>query len=174
MKRFLITLGLLAWFGSAVAAGQAAPSGRGGAVVTPTRNILIFTKLENDWFDAIQRHDAQAIGRYVTDDFEIRSAPTPGVPTARNEALQQWVQMPATHASIRQMAVHEYGDLMLVSFLWTLGEGASAQPFFVIDTWKRVGTDWRVAVRYAAPVGEGGATVPGTTPASAESLRKKM
>lgn len=173
MKRILMTLGLLAAFGSAVAAGQAAPTGRGSVVVTPTRNILTFSKLENDWFDAIQRHDTQAIGRYVTDDFEIRSAPTPGVPTPRAEALSQWTQMPATHSSIRQMAVHEYGDLMLVSFLWTLGEGTAAQSFFVVDTWKRVGTDWRVAVRYAAPVGEGGASVPGTVAPSAESLRKK-
>jgi hypothetical protein len=44
----------------------------------------------------------------------------------------------------------------------------------VVDTWKRVGTDWRVAVRYAAAVGEGGASVPGTVPASDQSLRKKM
>ena len=174
MKRFLISLGLLASFGSAVAAGQAAPNGRGGAVVTPTRNVLTFTKLENDWFDAIQRHDAQAIGRYVTDDFEIRSAPAPGVPTAREEALRQWTQMPAAHASIRQMAVHEYNDLVLVSFLWTLGEGDAAQSFLVVDTWKRVGTDWKVAVRYAAPVTEGGASVPGTVAPSAQSLRKKM
>jgi ketosteroid isomerase-like protein len=172
MKRFLITLALLASFGSAMAAGQAAPRGHGAPV--PTRNIMIFTKLENDWFDAIQRHDEQAIGRYVTDDFEIRSAPTPGVPTARDEAMRQWTQMPATHAAVKQMAVHEYGDLMLVSFLWTLGEGASAQSFFVVDTWKRVGTDWRVAVRYAAPVGSSGASVPGTVPASDQSLRKKM
>lgn len=177
MKRFLITLGLLASFGSAVAAGQAAPTGRGGAVVTPTRNVLIFTKLENDWFDAIQRHDLDAIGRYVTDDFEIRSTPVPGVPTAREEALRQWSQMPAARSAISQMAVHEYGDLMLVSFLWTLGEGGAAQSsrqsFFVIDTWKRIGTDWKVAVRYAAPVGEGGASVPGTVAPSAQSLRKK-
>lgn len=172
MKRFLITLGLLASFGSALAAGQAAPHGHGAPV--PTRNIMTFTKLENDWFDAIQRHDTQAIGRYVTDDFEIRSAPTPGVPTARAEALSQWAKMPATHASVGQMAVHEYGDLMLVSFLWTVGEGAAAQPFFVVDTWKRVGTDWRVAVRYAAPVGSSGASVPGTVAPSDQSLRKKM
>jgi ketosteroid isomerase-like protein len=172
MKRFLITLGLLASFGSAMAAGQAEPHGHGAPV--PTRNVMIFSKLENDWFDAIQRHDEQAIGRYVTDDFEIRSAPTPGVPTARDDALRQWVRMPAAHSSVGQMAVHEYGDLMLVSFLWRLGEGAAAQTYFVVDTWKRVGTDWRVAVRYAAPLGEGGASVPGTVPPSDQSLRKKM
>ena len=176
MKRFLIALGMLAAFGGALAAEQATPSGR-GAVVTPTRNILIFTKLENEWQDAIRRHDAQAIRRYVTDDFEIRASPVPGVPTALTDALDQWGRAPTTQSSIGQMAVHEYGDLMLVSFRWTLADsGASAQPpqsFFVVDTWKRSGDDWKAAVRYAAPVAEGAASVPGAVAPSAQSLRKK-
>ena len=176
MKRFFIFLGLLAAFGNAPAAGQAHPSGR-GAVVSMTRNVALFTKLENDWFDAIQRHDPDAINRYVADGFEIRSAAAPGVPTARDEALRQWAQLPAARASISQMAVHEYGDLMLVSFLWTLGGSAAPaqlpQSFFVVDTWKRSGADWKVAVRYAAPVVEGAASVPGTVAPSAQSLRKK-
>jgi len=172
MKRFLIALGMLAAFGGALAAGQATPSGR-GAVVTPTRNVLIFTKLENDWFDAVQRHDAQAIRRYVTDDFEIRSSPDPGVPTALADVLGQWARQPAVNASIAQMAVHEYGDLMLVSFKWTLADGAAARSYFVVDAWKRVGTDWKAAVRYAAPMDENAAAVPGAVVPAVQSLRKK-
>jgi ketosteroid isomerase-like protein len=172
MNRFLIALSMLAACGGALAAEQATPSGR-GAVLTPTRNVLIFTKLENDWFDAIQRHDAQAIRRYVTDDFEIRSSPVPGVPTALADALGQWSRQPATHASIAQMAVHEYGDLMLVSFKWTLVEGDAARSYFVVDAWKRVGTDWKAAVRYAAPVDENAAAVPGTVVPDIQSRRKK-
>jgi ketosteroid isomerase-like protein len=169
MKRFLIALGMLAAFGGALAAEQATPSGR-GAVVTPTRNILIFTKLENEWQDAIRRHDAQAIRRYVTDDFEIRASPVPGVPTALVDALDQWGRAPATQSSIGQMAVHEYGDLMLVSFKWTLADGPS---YFVVDAWKRVGTEWKAAVRYAAPVDENAPIVPGAVMPSAQSVRKK-
>lgn len=172
MKRFLIVLSMLAACGGALAAGQAAPSGR-GAVVTPTRNILIFTKLENEWFDAVQRHDTQAIKRYVTDDFEIRAGQVPGVPTALAAALDQWAREPAMHASIGQMAVHEYGDVMLVSFKWTLAEGDTARSYFVVDAWKRVGTDWKAAVRYAAPVDEKAAAVPGAVAPGAQSLRKK-
>jgi ketosteroid isomerase-like protein len=172
MKRFLIALCMLAACGGALAAGQATPTGR-GAAVTPTRNVLIFTKLENEWFDAIQRHDAQAVRRYVTDDFEIRSGHAPGVPTALADALDQWARQPAMRAAIGQMAVHEYGDLMLVSFLWTLTEGDAGRAYFVVDAWKRAGTEWKAAVRYAAPVDESAAAVPGAVAPTAQSLRKK-
>jgi ketosteroid isomerase-like protein len=174
MKRFLLLLGLTALFGNALAVDQAATGGRGGPV--PTRNILIFSKLENEWNDALRRHDAEALARIVSDDFEIRSAAAPGVPTAREDALQAWLQTPAFQSSIGQMAVHEYGDLMLVSFMWRLdGEaGRAPQSFFVVDTWKRVGSEWKAAVRYAAPVVDGAPAVPGAVAPSAQSLRKKM
>jgi ketosteroid isomerase-like protein len=174
MKRLLILLGLSASLGSALAAGQAPTGGRGGAV--PTRNVAIFTKLENEWNDALRRHDAEALARIVSEDFEIRSAAAPGVPTARDEALQAWAQLPALQSSIGQMAVHEYGELMVVSFVWKLGEaeGRPAQSFFVVDTWKRAGNDWKAAVRYASPIVDGAAAVPGAVSPSAQSLRKKM
>ena len=173
MKRFLIFLGLFAALGSAMAAGQAPTGGRGGPV--PTRNVAIFTKLENAFNEAVQHHDTDALSRLVSDDFEIRSAPVPGVPTARDEALQAWTQLPAQASAIGQMAVHEYGDLMVVSFVWKRGDASSAgQSFFVVDTWKRAGADWKVAVRYAAPIVDGAAAVPGTVAPSAQSLRKKM
>jgi ketosteroid isomerase-like protein len=177
MKRILIFLGLSAMLGSAMAAEQAATGGRGGPV--PTRNVAIFTKLENAWIDAIQRHDAEALAHIVSDDFEIRSTPVPGVPTARDEALRAWAQLPARQAAIGQMAVHEYGELMVVSFVLKLGEGAAAAPaspqsYFVVDTWKRAGDSWKASVRYAAPIVDGAAPVPGAMAPSAESQRKKM
>jgi hypothetical protein len=168
MKRFLIFLGLSAMLGSAVATEQAGPGGRGGPV--PTRNVLTFTKLENDMLDAVRRHDAEALARIVGDDFEIRSAAAPGVPTARDEALHAWAQLPVQQSSIGQMAVHEYGELMVVSFVWKLAE----QSFFVVDTWKRAGNEWKVSVRYAAPIMAGAAAVPGAVTPSEQSLRKKM
>ena len=173
MKRFLILLGLLATFGGAFAAGQVAPNGRGGAV-TPTRNVLAFTKLENAWIEALQRRDAEALGRLLADDFEIRSAAAPGVPTARAEAMRESLRAPVSRSSIEQMAVHEYGDVMLVSFLWTVEDGTAPQSYFVVDTWKRSGSEWKAAVRYAAPAGAGATMVPGAVAPSEQSLRKKM
>jgi ketosteroid isomerase-like protein len=174
MKRLLILLGLSTLLGSALAAGQAPTGGRGGAI--PTRNVATFTKLENEWNDAIRRHDAAALARILGEDFEIRSAPAPGVPTARDEAMRAWAQLPALQSTIGQMAVHEYGELALVSFVWTLDQAGDRpqQTFFVVDTWKRAGAEWKAAVRYAAPIVDGAAAVPGAVTPSAQSLRKKM
>jgi len=163
MKRFLILLGLCALFGSAQAAGP-----------VPTRNVLTFTKLENELIEAVRRHDTEALARIVGDDFEVRTAAVPGVPTARDEALHAWMQLPAAPSAIGQMAVHEYGELMVVSFAWKQGEGATLQTFFVVDTWKRAGNEWKLSVRYASPIVAGAAAVPGAVAPGEQSLRKKM
>jgi hypothetical protein len=172
MKSILIFAGLLAAAASTTASAQ---SGR--AVPSPTRNVTIFTVLEKDLLDAVQRRDDAALDRIVAANFELRSAPVPGVPTARAESLRQWQQLPAFQSSIGQMAVHEYGDLMLVSFLWKITpvSGVSLpQGVFVVDTWKRAGADWQLAVRYAAPVETAVTNVPGAVAPSEQSLRKKM
>jgi hypothetical protein len=74
------------------------------------------------------------------------------------------------------MAVHEYGDLMVVSFLWKIASNDATLPksVFVVDTWKRTEGNWQVLVRYAAPVGEGAGSIPGAAPPSAQSARKKF
>jgi hypothetical protein len=74
------------------------------------------------------------------------------------------------------MAVHEYPDLMVVSFMWKIAapQGAGlAQNVFVVDTWKRAGDSWQVVVRYAAPA-DAQAVIPGAVAPSPESLRKKI
>jgi hypothetical protein len=176
MKQFLIFVGLLVAAASASAAGQVGSSGR--AVLTPTRNVMIFTGLEKDLLDAIDKHNDDALNKIVAPNFELRSAAAPGVPTPRAESLKHWMQQGQMQSSIGQMAVHEYGDLMVVSFLWKIAaakEGAQAQPVFVVDTWKRTEGDWQLMVRYAAPAGAGAeANVPGAVAPSAQSLRKKI
>src|SRR5438105_4075730 len=121
MKRFLIFASLLLAAAGAAADAQPVPSGR--AVPSPTRNVTIFTGLENEWLDAVQKRDSEALNRLVADNFELRSAAAPGVPTARDESLKQWLRLPPFQSSIGQMAVHEYGDLMVVSFLWKIAAG---------------------------------------------------
>jgi ketosteroid isomerase-like protein len=175
MKQFLILVGLLLAATSAGAAGQVGSSGR--AVPTPTRNVTIFTGLEHDWIDAVEKHNDDALNKLVAPTFEMRSAAAPGVPTPRAESLKQWMSLAPFQSSIGQMAVHEYGDVMLVSFMWTIAaakDSALPQTVFVVDTWKRVDGDWQVMVRYAAPVAGAEPNVPGAVAPSAQSLRKKI
>lgn len=148
----------------------------GRAVPTPTRNVTIFTELENSLADVVQKRDTQAIDKLVADNYELRSGSAPGVPTAREEWVKQLLQLPPFESRISQMAVHEYGDLMMVSFLWKIatptGSGI-AQNVFVVDTWKRNGGNWQLVVRYASPL-DGAAAIPGAAPPSELSLRKKI
>lgn len=164
MKPLLILAGLL-FATNAVAA----PS--------PTRNVVSFTALEKNWIEAVQKHDTQALDTLLAPNYELRNASTPGVPTPRADSLKQSFELPSFQSSIGQMAVHEYGDLMVVSFMWKIaapqGSGL-AQNVFVVDTWKRVGDSWQVLVRYASPVATDAAAVPGAVPPSPESLRKKI
>lgn len=150
MRYLLILAGLLA-AATATAAGQAP-----GRVPTKTRNVLLFTELENQWLAAVQKHDSAALDKLVADKYELRTSAAPGEPTPRADSLKQAQSLPAFNSAIGQMAVHEYGDLMVVSFQWKIdappGSGV-AQNVFVVDTWKRSGDNWQVQVRYAAPVG---------------------
>ncbi|WP_167759762.1 nuclear transport factor 2 family protein [Massilia horti] len=173
MKTLLIFIGLLL-SASVAAAGQMGATGR--TVPTPTRNVTIFTELENSLADAVQKRDVQAIDKLVAENFELRSGTAPGVPTAREEYVKQLLQLPPLESRISQMAVHEYGDLMMVSYLWKIGVPAGsglAQSAFVVDTWKRNGGNWQLLVRYASPL-DSAALIPGAIPPSEQSLRKKI
>jgi ketosteroid isomerase-like protein len=164
MKHLLILVGLL----TAAASALAAP--------TMTRNVLTFMELEKEWANAVQQHDTAALDKLVGDKFELRSSAVPGVPTPRAESLKESLALAPFKSAIGQMAVHDYGDLMVVSFLWRIDapkEAGLAQQVFVVDTWKRNGDSWQVLVRYAAPV-DAAARVPGAVPPSPQSLQKKI
>jgi len=173
MRPFLIFC-FLAPLTGAVAA-QVAVSNHGRVVPTVTRAIHDFGNLENDWLAAVQAHDNAALNKIVAPDFELRSAATPGVPTPREESLRHALSLAPFHSSIEQMAVHEYGDVAVASFMWKLdvpAAGALPQQLFVIDTWKRNEGNWQVVTRYAAPVGAHVA-VPGAV-ADAPAVKKRM
>ena len=176
MKSSFLLFGLSIACGAVVAQAPA-PAGKPNRVVpTITRTIQIFSTLENDWLDAVQRRDHDALKKIVADDFELRSAAAPGTPTPREESLGHAMQVAPFHSSIEQMAAHEYGDVVVVSFLWKLAvpqKGALPQKVFVVDTWKRIDGNWQVVTRYTAPVANAVANVPGAV-LKAPSIEKKI
>jgi ketosteroid isomerase-like protein len=147
----------------------------GRVVATVTRTIQIFNTLENEWLDAIAKRDMDALKKIVADDFELRSAAAPGVPTPREESISSALKIAPFESSIEQMATHEYGDTVVVSFLWKLNAAkqALAPRVFVIDTWKRNGGGWQVVTRYVAPVGAANAIVPGAVTGEPQ-IKKKI
>ena len=171
MKRLYILAALLAC-ASAIAGAQ--PDAPKRMVPTVTRNVQIFTNLENEWADAVAKHDTAALDKLVSDRFELRSSAAPGVPVPRAEWLRQSLALSPFKSAVSQMAVHEYPDLMLVSFMWTIDarDASLAKKVFVVDTWKRYGDGWQAVVRYAAPA-DSSSTVPGAAPAAGQAIEKK-
>jgi len=154
-------------------ASDAAPQ---RVIPTVTRTVQQFSKLENDWLDAVQKRDMDAIDKLVANDFELRTSAAPGRPTPRAESLKQSFGLAPFQSHIEQMATHEFGNVIIVSFLWTIDstkEGTAAQKIFVVDTWKQNQDGWQVVVRYASTVAADTRNPPGDDPAE-PAIKKKI
>jgi ketosteroid isomerase-like protein len=168
-KISLIGLALLAMAQITV---QAAPP---RTIPTVTRTVQQFSTLENEWLDAVHDRNADALKKIVADEFELRSASVPGRPTPRAEWQQQAFAAPPVESTIEQMAVHEYGELAVVSFLWKIAapkNSAVPTKVFVVDTWKQMDGGWKAVTRYAATVDGASKAVPGAD-MSAPAVNKK-
>ncbi|HJV02442.1 MAG TPA: nuclear transport factor 2 family protein [Burkholderiaceae bacterium] len=167
MPKYLPKLPTLLTLLSLAAAPALAAEAQKRIVPTVTLTVKQFSELEEDWLQAIRQHDTDTLNRLVADNFELRTSAAPGRPTARAEWLKQAQSGAPFESRIEQMAVHEYGPLMVVSFLWKLDVPKTSplpRQVFVIDTWKQGDKGWQVVTRYAAPVQAGAKAVPGAEP----------
>jgi ketosteroid isomerase-like protein len=174
MKSRILFLGLS--LANCMALAQPTGGRPNRVVPTVTRTVQIFSTLENEWLDAVQRRDHDALGKIVASDFELRSAAAPGTPTPREESLGHALRAAPFDSTIEQMAAHEYGDIIVVSFLWKLAVPANSKlpkKVFVVDTWKRTDGNWQVVTRYVAPSGEATKNVPGAV-LNAATIEKKI
>jgi len=138
--------------------GQTTATGR---VPTVSRLVMQFTEREMQLDQRIRSRDSAGAGNLLTDDFELRASNLPGRPVPRADWLAQSLQSPGPESRITQMAVHDLGETAVVSFMQGSDTGGS---LFVVDVWRRAGSDWKLAVRYAAPI-EGNVPIPGVPPA---------
>jgi hypothetical protein len=174
MKKFPLLLALLlANPLSGFAQQAAAPLQR--TIPTVTRTVQIFSTLENELNDAVQQRNSGVIDKRLADDYELRTAAAPARPTPRAEWIASALKQAPFASQVQQMAVHEYGNLMIVSFLWSLDVPAAsplAKNIFVVDTWKQVDGDWKLAARYAAPADAQHKKVPGADLSGIDAKKK--
>src|SRR5262245_33301757 len=112
----MITVRSFLWLLAAVAFSAPAQDAAPGRVPTVTRLVKMFSELENTLGATLQRADAAGVDKLVAEDFELRVASMPGNPTPRAE----WIRLSLGKASpyrIEQMAVHDFGNVCVVSFL---------------------------------------------------------
>ncbi len=135
-----------------LAQDQAPSGGRPGKgrILTPTRSVTKYTALEKNLFQALQENNRAGVENILTEDFEAWSAEK-NPPTPRAE----WVETFAGNLKsfrIHNMAVREFGDVAVVSFLLErtgMANGKAMSPvLFVVDVWQQKGD--KLAVRYAS------------------------
>lgn len=121
-----------------------------------TRLVQLFSTLENELMTAVQKGDLTAIDKMLAEDFELRSGVMPGTPTPR----AAWLRYSHGQlvAPIEQMAVHDYGTVAVVSYLW---KWQARHDIFIVDVWDKSGDAWKLSVRYASPAGDRRFSIPG-------------
>lgn len=133
----------------------AQPSSQTSRVPTVTRLVKLFSELEAGLATKAQSADAEALDMSLDPSFEMRIGAAPGVPVPRAEWIRQARGSANTAPRIDQMAVHDFGDVAVVSFRETTNTSSPAvanRPRFVVDCWKRDGSGWKLAVRYQSEV----------------------
>ena len=161
-----LRLVLLAFAASVVAPTLAQPAPASGRIPTVTRLVKLFTGLEMDVVAKTHAKDLSALDALLDPSFELRAGNAPGTPVPRDawirdvraasrsppriehNAFEKCVE---EAPRIAQMAVHDFGDVAIVSFRETAVAGAPGRSArLVVDCWKRDGAAWKLAVRYVS------------------------
>jgi len=125
-------------------------------IITATKQVSIFTEMENQLLRAIQKKDKAAAQAMLSDDLNIEmpdADPLPGDDwldsvMAKDYTLKSFV--------VRQMSAIDLGTAVLLKFNRlqeaVLKGKADSGEFFVVDLWKKDGDNWKLANRYVSKV----------------------
>lgn len=126
-------------------------------IITATRQVTIFTSLEKQLLDAVQKKDKAAVQGMLSDDFAIY------MPDADPLASEDWLDSIMSkdfvlkRFIIRQMDVADLGTAAVVSYdrvqESSLAGRNDGGEFYVVDLWKKDGDSWKLAVRHVAKIG---------------------
>jgi hypothetical protein len=133
-------------------------------VLVQTRLVQMYAEYEQQLLEAINRHNAKEMDRLVADDFEMITADHPGTATPRAAWMAQLLRPQNTFASIKDLVVHELGDVHIVSFGAGIIQGSRLLDLFFIDVWVRLGERSMLKTRYAARLGPETSPIPGDAP----------
>lgn len=154
-KRFVIAF-LLAIPLQVSSLAQNQPQPGKARIPTATRQVVQFTQLETELLTAIQKKDEGALGRLLSDDYEVWTPAPPGDPIPREEWIQNAVKEPVRSFKLGQMAVRTFGDAAVVSFVCrqqvVLQGKEQRRDLFLVDVWIKSAEQWQLAVRYASRV----------------------
>ncbi|MBV9890330.1 MAG: nuclear transport factor 2 family protein [Rhizobacter sp.] len=149
---------LLAWACSALALAAPAqsrlPPGVDGtlpAAGTATRAVAHYLDRERALADALRERRRDEAAQMLAPEFEVRSAEALDA-VAAPAWLDAQLHAPRTRTGVRDLAVREFGDLALVSFLLDGAvPGTGTTTLYIVDVWQQ--RDDRLVVRYQSQPG---------------------
>lgn len=150
--RNLLLIGVLAGAGLTASAQPAMPPGvRGADSGLATRSVSNYLRLERGLLEALKTGDRAVVLQMLDDDFEFKSASAADGETGA-EWLDGELRSPAATADVRNLAVREFNEVAVVSFLLdsrrSAKPGAAASTLFVVDVWQQKPS--KLLARYVA------------------------
>lgn len=125
-------------------------------IMTATRQVTLFSGLEKQLLEAVQRKDNAALKGLLTDDFAVR------MPDADPMAADEWIDSVMSKDFnlksflVRQVDAVDLGDAAIVKFdrvqQSTLKGQNDGGEFYVVDIWRKAGDSWKLSDRYVALV----------------------
>jgi hypothetical protein len=112
-------------------------------IITATKQVTMFTGIENEMLQAVQKKDKAVLASMVRDDCWIDSV------VNKDFVLKKFI--------IRQMSVADLGTAAVVSYDRVQESSLQGKPdggeFYVVDLWKQDGGRWKLSDRYVSKVG---------------------
>jgi ketosteroid isomerase-like protein len=123
-------------------------------IITATRQVTLFSGLERQLLQAVQKKDKAALQAMLTDEFQVE------MPNADPMAGEDWLDsvmakdFTLKSSAIREVSVVDLGNAAVVKFERrqdAVYKGSAAGgEFFVVDLWKKDGDTWKLANRYVS------------------------
>ena len=134
-----------------------------GRIPTVTRLVHVFFQLEGNLSEAVVKRDKSTVSKLLSDEFEMRTGTMPGTPIPRAAWIQKSLVEPKSSPVMEQMAVHDFDNIAIVSYLWKIKAAMSKMEhnIFIVDTWRKEAGAWKLAVRFAGPGAQSDYPIPG-------------
>jgi hypothetical protein len=127
-------------------------------IITATRQVTIFTGVEKQLLQSVQKKDRAAIEAMLGDDCQIVMPDADSMPgedwvdsvMARDFSLKSFI--------VRQVSAVELGDAVVVGYDRVQESTYKGKPdggeFFVVDIWHKSGDNWKLGTRYVSKVSD--------------------
>jgi len=119
--------------------------------------VELFTKLERDWTDAVQKKDREALDAMLTPEFLVRSSADPEHSVSRADWIREVLANSEVRSySFRAMTIRAFLGVAIVSFVeseQTTARGKEANgERLIVDVWQANHGKWQPAMRFFAPI----------------------